>query len=464
MRRDPVESATGLAIADMLWEAGIPPNVFHVVVGGGQVGAELLERPIDGVFFTAVRTTGIFCRPGCTARTPLRQNVEFFRTASDALFAGYRPCKRCRPLEPRGEAPEWLRGMLDTIEREPDRRIRDADLREAGLDPARVRRWFQAHHGMTFQAYQRARRLGRALGQLTLGDDIVQTAYRSGFESLSGFNDAVRRLAGDSPGRARGTTVIHLTRVLTPLGPMIAGATGEIRLPGIRTTRRSRGAYGDGARQHGDQLVQVGRGQRRHRQAGRATGPTGGQPGGRLPGELPAPLRLGEDLPLVREVAAGALQARGTVSGPWTAPRIAARATGDAVSWQTYSAQDLSLAADVDLSQGGPVFVDLERPFIFEAGRTTQAALMLRAEGTPSGAVRARVIWNVFSQPSRLTRRVRVCPALPSTSMWSGPSPKSTSWTTSSRTWTRRGTWISTAPFSAPASTTCSSRDGFAAA
>ena len=185
------------------------------------------DASYDGVFFTAVRTTGIFCRPGCTARTPLRQNVEFFRTASDALFAGYRPCKRCRPLEPRGEAPEWLRGMLDTIEREPDRRIRDADLREAGLDPARVRRWFQAHHGMTFQAYQRARRLGRALGQLTLGDDIVQTAYRSGFESLSGFNDAVRRLAGDSPGRARGTTVIHLTRVLTPLGPMIAGATEE---------------------------------------------------------------------------------------------------------------------------------------------------------------------------------------------------------------------------------------------
>ena len=185
------------------------------------------DATYDGVFFTAVRTTGIFCRPGCTARTPLRKNVEFFGTAADALFAGYRPCKRCRPLEPRGEAPEWLRGVLESLEEEPDRRLKDADLRDAGLDPARVRRWFKAHHGMTFQAYQRARRLGRALGQLSIGDDIVQTAYRNGFESLSGFNDAVRRLAGESPGRARGSTVVHLTRIPSPLGPMLAGATDD---------------------------------------------------------------------------------------------------------------------------------------------------------------------------------------------------------------------------------------------
>lgn len=188
---------------------------------------EARDVAYDGVFFTAVRTTGIFCRPGCPARTPLRENVEYYATAPDALFAGYRPCRRCRPMEPRGEAPEWLKGVLEALEREPSRRMRDADLREAGLDPARVRRWFQAHHGMTFQAYQRARRLGRALGQLSIGDDIVQTAYRNGFESLSGFNDAVRRLAGDSPGRSRDATVVRLTRIPTPLGPMLAGATEE---------------------------------------------------------------------------------------------------------------------------------------------------------------------------------------------------------------------------------------------
>jgi AraC family transcriptional regulator of adaptative response/methylated-DNA-[protein]-cysteine methyltransferase len=179
----------------------------------------------DGVFFTGVRTTGIFCRPTCSARKPRRENVEFFATTGAALFAGFRPCRRCRPMRPRGEAPGWLRDLLDSLEEEPARRLRDADLRDAGLDPVRVRRWFQAHHGMTFHAYQRARRLGRALGQLALGDDIVTTAYRNGYESLSGFNDAVQRLAGDSPGRARDATVVHLTRILTPLGPMLAGAT-----------------------------------------------------------------------------------------------------------------------------------------------------------------------------------------------------------------------------------------------
>lgn len=181
----------------------------------------------DGVFFTGVRTTGIFCRPTCPARKPLRENVRFFATAAEAASAGFRPCLRCRPLEPRGAQPEWLTEVLESLERNPSRRIRDRDLREAGLDPARVRRWFKKHHGVTFQAYQRARRLGRALGQLTLGDDIVTTAYRNGYESLSGFNDALQQLTGDSPGRSRSRTPVHVTRVPTPLGPVIVGATDE---------------------------------------------------------------------------------------------------------------------------------------------------------------------------------------------------------------------------------------------
>ena len=179
----------------------------------------------DGLFITAVVTTGIFCRPTCPARKPRRENVRFYGTPNEALQDGYRPCRRCRPMARPGETPPWLDGLLDALEREPGRRIPDAELRRHGLDPTRVRRWFQRHHGMTFHAYQRARRLGHALGRLSLGDDIVTTAYRSGFESLSGFNDAVQRLTGDSPGRARGATVVHLTRIPTPLGPMLAGAT-----------------------------------------------------------------------------------------------------------------------------------------------------------------------------------------------------------------------------------------------
>ena len=62
----------------------------------------------EGIFITAVRTTGIFCRTTCTARKPNPENVEFYGSTRDALQAGYRPCRRCRPLRPLGEAPRWL--------------------------------------------------------------------------------------------------------------------------------------------------------------------------------------------------------------------------------------------------------------------------------------------------------------------------------------------------------------------
>ncbi len=100
------------------------------------------DASYEGVFVAAIRTTGIFCRPTCTARKPRAGNVEYFAGARDALLAGYRPCKRCRPLAPRGAAPDWLRPLLAEVERDPSRRWKDADLRARRLDPGRVRRWF----------------------------------------------------------------------------------------------------------------------------------------------------------------------------------------------------------------------------------------------------------------------------------------------------------------------------------
>ena len=58
------------------------------------------DRDVDGSFVYAVRTTGVFCRPACPARAPRPENVRFFATARDAISAGFRPCKRCRPDEP----------------------------------------------------------------------------------------------------------------------------------------------------------------------------------------------------------------------------------------------------------------------------------------------------------------------------------------------------------------------------
>lgn len=180
------------------------------------------DSSYEGVFWVGVRTTGVFCRPSCTARKPLRQNVEFFPRVADALTSGYRPCKRCQPLVARGDTPDWVTPLLREVDANPFERIPDAALRQRGLDPDRVRRWFQQHHGMTFQAYQRHRRLGSALTRLREGDSVTSTAFATGYESLSGFRDAVTRLLGDTPTAARGQQVLQARQFTTPLGPMLA--------------------------------------------------------------------------------------------------------------------------------------------------------------------------------------------------------------------------------------------------
>ena len=179
----------------------------------------------EGVFFTGVRSTGIFCRVGCPARTPREDQLEFFGTTRDALFAGFRPCKRCRPMERQGAAPEWLQPLLSAFDTEKRVRWTDADIRALKIEPDRVRRWFQKNHGMTFLAYGRARRLGLALDQIRRGSSVVSSALDHGYDSLSGFNEAFRNALGTNPKTAKNSTVVNVTRIVTPLGPMLAGAT-----------------------------------------------------------------------------------------------------------------------------------------------------------------------------------------------------------------------------------------------
>jgi AraC family transcriptional regulator of adaptative response/methylated-DNA-[protein]-cysteine methyltransferase len=185
------------------------------------------DASYDGIFFVGVRSTGIFCRPVCPARKPMRRNVDFFPSAREALAHGFRPCKRCQPLQLPGETPAPIQLVIEEIEADPALRLRDGDLRERGMEPATVRRWFKRHHGMTFQAYQRARRLAGALGALGEGSAVTHAAFDHGFDSLSGFQEALRRITGRSASASRDATVVRLTRVLTPLGPMVLGATSD---------------------------------------------------------------------------------------------------------------------------------------------------------------------------------------------------------------------------------------------
>ena len=181
----------------------------------------------EGVFWMGVKTTGIFCRPTCTARKPKPENVEFFQNTKDAILKGYRPCKICKPLENPTETPNYIQKLMEELRENPSLKFKDVDLVQRGLEPTTVRRWFQKNHGMTFQAFQRMFRLNTAFKKIQQGDNIIETAYDSGFESLSGFNDSFKTIFGVSPKNSKTQKIIDLKRLETPLGTMYAAAVDD---------------------------------------------------------------------------------------------------------------------------------------------------------------------------------------------------------------------------------------------
>ena len=185
------------------------------------------DPAFEGQFIAAVKTTGIFCRPTCTARKPKIDNVEFFATAQGALTNGYRPCKICKPLESAGEVPEEIKSLLLELDIHPQDKISDYALSQRGIEPNRIRRWFQRNHGMTFQAYQRLLRINGALKQIKSGAKVIDAAFDSGYESLSGFNHSFKRATSKKPNESRDAACLTFLRFATPIGPMITVATEE---------------------------------------------------------------------------------------------------------------------------------------------------------------------------------------------------------------------------------------------
>jgi AraC family transcriptional regulator of adaptative response/methylated-DNA-[protein]-cysteine methyltransferase len=185
------------------------------------------DPSFEGQFITAVKTTGIFCRPTCTARKPKPENVEFLPTVAEAMRRGYRPCKVCSPLENAGEAPEPIKALMKQLQDDPATKLKDWDLVQRGLEPSQVRRWFLKNHGITFHAYQRMFRLNSAFTKIKNGESVTAAAYDAGYESLSGFGESFRNIFGVSPSGSRQKNLINITRLETPLGSMFACATEE---------------------------------------------------------------------------------------------------------------------------------------------------------------------------------------------------------------------------------------------
>ena len=184
------------------------------------------DAAYNGIFYIAVKTTGIFCRSTCPARPALPKNVTYYATAREALFAGYRPCKRCRPLDSSNQ-PDWAKQLIAAVEANPTQRITEYQLKQRGIDPATVRRYFQKEYQMTFQAYARSRRLTQALSHIRNGSKIDDAIFTSGYQSHSGFRDAFTKTLGQTPAQSKNGDCILLTWLESPLGPLVAGSNAE---------------------------------------------------------------------------------------------------------------------------------------------------------------------------------------------------------------------------------------------
>lgn len=185
----------------------------------------VVNRDQSAAFFYAVTTTGVFCRPGCASRLPLRKNVRFFSSAAAARAAGFRPCNRCKPeMAVRGMPLERIRSH---IEANLDRPIRLAELaRLVLLSPFTVQRLFKKSLGVSPLQYQRALRAASLRGELKQGGSVTNAIYNAGFGSSSrGYEGAQ---LGMTPARfARGGRgeEIGWTAARTPFGWMVVGAT-----------------------------------------------------------------------------------------------------------------------------------------------------------------------------------------------------------------------------------------------
>ncbi len=183
----------------------------------------------DGRFYYAVRTTGIFCRPSCAARKPRVENVEFFGSAEDAIRAGYRPCKRCRPLDGgAGDAVAKAIAQACQLLSSYDSIQTQEIARMLGLSASYFQRLFKRHLGVTPQQYRRRALTERGRHAIAGARTVTESVYDAGYSSNSRFYEGLGRELGMKPSVARrggDGQVIHYTTTTCSLGHILIAWT-----------------------------------------------------------------------------------------------------------------------------------------------------------------------------------------------------------------------------------------------
>jgi AraC family transcriptional regulator of adaptative response/methylated-DNA-[protein]-cysteine methyltransferase len=185
---------------------------------------QLLVRDTSASFFYAVETTGVFCRPSCSSKRPLKANVRYFTSTEAARIAGFRPCRRCKPESTSARPIDKIRSH---IEAHLDRPVKLAELaRIAGLSPFTVQRHFKKELGVSPLQYQRALRATRLRNGLRQGGTVTDAIYEAGFGSSSRAYES--STLGMTPARfAKGGKGEHIdwATARTPFGWMVVGST-----------------------------------------------------------------------------------------------------------------------------------------------------------------------------------------------------------------------------------------------
>ena len=186
------------------------------------------DRRFDGAFVTGVHSTGIYCRPSCPARAPLRKNVRFYATPADAETAGLRPCKRCSPKTQSAEEACVL-AAIAAIRAEGALTLEAlADL--TGYTPTHFQRLFKRTVGMSPAAFARAIREERVRDGLSMGNTVTQALSNAGYAGSKQFYAETKGRLGMAPSdwsKGGAGRVVHWAVLTTSLGPMLVAATDK---------------------------------------------------------------------------------------------------------------------------------------------------------------------------------------------------------------------------------------------